>query len=526
MAATIIQEIMGTVPEQPNEWESEYFSMVTQSVSAATGIYQQSTERIVHVNSLFEKALGYRANEVAATPLLLEKIMSASQIPLVRTQIYELNKHPEGNFVNYSLTDAYGCTKSYCIYFSALLHNGQHYRDYFFCFLLAFPRNQALPFHSFESKNLFLGNFQQGNAGTFEILLSSGLVRCSQTTLLIFGLQENPNQDFIGAFIRRLNYDDYINAKKTLFIADPMPENFEFALRLTLPETTKILHCSGIVKCHPDGMAYKLLGTVRDVTAQKLIENDLNKKIVELNNTNKELEEFAYIASHDLLEPLRKITTFAGRLNEKYRSSLPDDGVEILQRTLASAENMRLLINDLLDFSRIPKTAQPFDSVNLNAVFRIVKSELELSIEETGTTIDCTQLPTIEAISSQMNQLFTNILTNAIKFRKEGTAPHIVIQATMASQNEKIKNGLPANSPYYEITFSDNGIGFEEEYATKIFQIFQRLHGKREFPGSGIGLAICKKIIEYHHGIIYAAGTPNVGAKFTVLLPALQPIKD
>jgi light-regulated signal transduction histidine kinase (bacteriophytochrome) len=222
-------------------------------------------------------------------------------------------------------------------------------------------------------------------------------------------------------------------------------------------------------------------------------------------------------------EPLRKITTFSDRLSEKYKAVLTGDGSMYLSRMTAAAENMRILINDLLEFSRISKTKLPFRNIDLNAVVQDVKSDLEVALEESGAVINSQRLPELEGIETQMKQLFTNILGNAVKFRKAGVAPVINIDAALLSRDESIKYELAPGITYYKIQVTDNGIGFEAEYATRIFQVFQRLHGKSEYPGTGIGLAICKKIVEYHQGLIYAESLPDAGARFVLVIPQNQP---
>jgi hypothetical protein len=188
---------------------------------------------------------------------------------------------------------------------------------------------------------------------------------------------------------------------------------------------------------------------------------------------------------------------------------------------IASAENMRTLINDLLEFSRVTKSAVPFGPVDLNGILKQVLSDLELTIEETGTVINASELPIVEAIATQMKQLFLNLVTNAIKFHKPGMPPAINITAKNISPDD-IPYGLDQTLDYCKINVADNGIGFEQEYASRIFQVFQRLHGKSEYPGSGIGLAICKKIVEFHNGIIYAESAPEAGATFSFILPLQQ----
>ena len=193
-----------------------------------------------------------------------------------------------------------------------------------------------------------------------------------------------------------------------------------------------------------------------------------------------------------------------------------------LDRMMVSAENMRMLIHNLLEFSRVTRHNEPFSTVGLDFVLRQVKNDLELVIEETGTKIEAGKLPEVDGSLSQLAQLFTNIIGNAIKFRKENGSPLIRVTAEKANADELVTHDLPANTAYHKISIADNGIGFEPEYAEKIFQIFQRLHGKSEYPGSGIGLAICKRIADNHKGAIYAESKEGEGAIFVILLPAQQ----
>ena len=268
--------------------------------------------------------------------------------------------------------------------------------------------------------------------------------------------------------------------------------------------------------------AEKIIGTTRDVTRLREYEKSLEENIRELNRSNAELEEFAYIASHDLQEPLRKLNTFSERLQLKYSDKLGTDGVLYLERIGAATDNMRNLIENLLDFSRIARSSRYFSVTNLSDLLKEVKVNLELKIEETGTVIIDTPLPAIEIVPTQIKQLFDNLIINSIKFKKEGVLPVIHIRCHPLSVPEKNSFNLKPDKIYYSIEIEDNGIGFEKEYAEKIFLIFQRLHGKSQYPGSGIGLAICKKIVENHNGIIFGNGNSENGAIFTVILPETQ----
>jgi PAS domain S-box-containing protein len=285
---------------------------------------------------------------------------------------------------------------------------------------------------------------------------------------------------------------------------------------------SKIVSTQAKVVTNAAGGPLKIVGITRDITRLRNFERDRDRSIRELNRSNKELEEFAYIASHDLQEPIRKISTFGERLKVKFTDKLGGDGALYLERIMASAENMRMLIDNLLEFSRTSRSSYAFESINLQDVIANVKTDLELKIEETNATIITSAFPRLEAVASEMKQLFNNLLSNAIKFRKPAIAPVIKITSDKISKIEKEEHHLPVDKEFFKIQVNDNGIGFEEEYADRIFQIFQRLHGKAEYPGSGIGLAICKKIVDNHNGIMYAESKPGSGATFVVILPEKQ----
>ena len=301
-------------------------------------------------------------------------------------------------------------------------------------------------------------------------------------------------------------------------------ENYihESTLTTKIGETKYLETYGKIIKNSEGNIVEKIIGTTRDVTRLREYEKSLEEKISELNRSNAELEEFAYIASHDLQEPLRKLNTFSERLQLKFSDKLGTDGVLYLERIGAATNNMRTLIENLLDFSRIARSSRYFSITNLSELLREVKIDLELKIEETGTVIIDTPLPSLEVVPTQIKQLFDNLIINSIKFKKAGELTVINIRSHPLSFLEKNSFNLKPDKNYYSIEIEDNGIGFEKEYAEKIFLIFQRLHGKSQYPGSGIGLAICKKIVENHKGIIFGNGNSENGAIFTVILPETQ----
>lgn len=321
------------------------------------------------------------------------------------------------------------------------------------------------------------------------------------------------------AWERRMAYQESI-LTKTL---DTNDDHYSWEYEITCANgTIKIIETFGKLIYDSSGTWIKSIGTTRDITKLHQYRHNLEEKVKDLDRSNKELEEFAYVASHDMNEPLRKITTFVERLETKHRNDLGTEGKLYLDRIAASVENMRLLIDTLLEFSRTARSTHPFEKVNLNTVLAEVKANLDLKIEESHTEITATDLPVIEAVRPQMKQLFDNLLNNSIKFRKPDHASKIIIKGERLSKKQQDELHLSADKNYYKITVTDNGIGFEPEYSERIFQVFQRLHGKAEYPGSGIGLAICKKITDHHKGIIFATGLPDDGSTFTVILPERQ----
>ncbi len=260
------------------------------------------------------------------------------------------------------------------------------------------------------------------------------------------------------------------------------------------------------------------IATYHDITESERHAQALQDHALRLETSNKELQEFAYVASHDLQEPLRKIEAFSDRLIRKYGKTLPEDGQMFVDRMQNAAGRMRHLINALLSYSRVTTTKNQFVQTDVGWVLEEVLSDLQIRIEEAKGEIKIGKLPVIEADPVQMRQLLQNLLSNALKFRKAGRPPVIEISAEIRPPQSAIEHP----SGWLALSIRDNGIGFDNAYKDQIFKIFQRLHGRTEYEGTGIGLATCRKIVDRHSGTIDADGRVDAGATFTVMLPVAR----
>ncbi|MBE0501521.1 MAG: HAMP domain-containing protein [Desulfuromonadales bacterium] len=244
-----------------------------------------------------------------------------------------------------------------------------------------------------------------------------------------------------------------------------------------------------------------------EVEQRKQVELNLNRAMSDLKKSNQDLEQFAYVASHDLQEPLRTITSYLQLLERRYREHLDSDALEFIDYIVEAASRMKSQINDLLDYSRVGRNDVSFVDVDLNQIVHKVIRQNHIYIQENGATLQVGTLPTVQGIPAQLTQLFQNLINNAIKFHRKGTPPLIRINAERTED-------------HWNITVADNGIGIEPEYLEKIFIIFQRLHSMVDYPGTGIGLALCKRIVENHDGSIGVTSTPGAGSIFNIKLNA------
>jgi len=361
--------------------------------------------------------------------------------------------------------------------------------------------------------------------GTFEIDLLKNTIIWSEGMYVLFGYNPETDKDKfeINESLYKKHLFDGEFESYTSRSSEEMERNgsgvWQYQI-LTNTNEVKQLETFGKLVRDANGLPIRVIGTTRDVTKIIKYEHELQRKIAELKRSNMDLEDFAYIASHDMHEPLRKVHSFADRLRSKYSGSLEEEAIGYLDRILGATQSARLMIDGLMEFSRLSRNEFWFEKADIKELVKEVLNDLELKIEETNATIDVKEFPELEVIRVQIKQLFSNIILNAIKFKKTDVLPVISITSKKLMRAEVSELNLDSNMDYYRLMIKDNGIGFEEEYAETIFQMFQRLNSKSEYPGSGIGLALCKKIAENHQGTIQASSNSGEGTVISVVLPS------
>lgn len=368
--------------------------------------------------------------------------------------------------------------------------------------------------------------------------VEKNIVTWTDATLQVFGREGTSKEITYEDYLRRVHPEDrqYVHNRIDEALNTGDLKSFYFRSQLQ-DGSVRIILAKGKVITDDTGKVVKMVGTVQDITDQKNTEQELLLKSQKLEATNVELQKFAYIASHDLREPLRKIITFGSMLEREYGDAIEEKGNMYLDKMTSSALRMQKLIDDILDYSKLTVNEMKHTRVNLNDVIDHVLSDMEGTILSTGAILKVDALPGTEGNASQLRQLFQNLISNAIKFSRPGTRPELYIHAQvltasalpdqlMKSDHYRfsiVSDTFNESQQFCKIYIEDNGIGFDEAYLDNIFLIFQRLHDKNSYEGTGVGLAICKKVTDLHNGFITANSRPGEGTTFIVILPLTQP---
>ncbi|MGO4920203.1 sensor histidine kinase [Maribacter spongiicola] len=358
------------------------------------------------------------------------------------------------------------------------------------------------------------------NIGSFRWNLSKKEVKYSDNVYRLFGYDPNEFDDKYDRLLSFLHPNDVQKVKSSFKESKKHKTKSDLVFRI-YTKSSELRYMNTIGEYYQKDGNWYMVGVIRDVTKEIEGESKLQIKNSELKRTNADLEAFNRVASHDLQEPLRKIQMFVSRLDEEEQGRLSNRSLGYLAKIKSSSDRMRSLINNLLAYSKVDELIEQPKRVDLNDVLNNVLEDLGELINDLNAEIDATSLPVVNGIQFQLEQLFANLIGNSLKYVKEGVQPHIKIKSSVISGSKSSEDSLLPNINYVKLQFIDNGIGFEKKYQEKIFQIFQRLHGKTEFSGTGLGLSICKKIVQSHNGSIVAKGELNKGAEFTVYLPTL-----
>ncbi len=360
---------------------------------------------------------------------------------------------------------------------------------------------------------VLLENAQRiGQMGSWSFDVASGRLLWSDATCALYGVATEAFRGTVEHFYEFIVAEDRPIVRDASAQANAGQPYVEVEYRIRRPDgTLRWMFERGVIEFDAAGRPVRHLGMVMDITERQEARQALQRSLDALGRRNRELQEFAYVASHDLQEPLRKIRTFSELLTTRHQEQLDDSARNYLDRMNRAAARMQKLIDDLLEYSRVATGNRPSAQVDLATICREVLADLEARIEATQARIHVAELPTIVADAVQMRQMFQNLLANALKFCDKERIPEIRISC---------ESSMLGDEPAVLLQFCDNGIGFDPRFAEKIFEPFQRLHSRSEHEGTGMGLAIVRRLVERHGGGISAIGEPGVGARFSVILPA------
>jgi signal transduction histidine kinase len=356
-----------------------------------------------------------------------------------------------------------------------------------------------------ERLNLAL---KASGVGTWNLDVADNRISLDEFANPLFGY---PAGEYVAAFdlfLTMIHRDDRSRVEREMRDVARAGGSFESSFRVVWPDgIVRDLSARGKAIPGADLTLTRMTGVFWDNTERKLAEARLTRLLMELERSNKELELFAYVASHDLQEPLRMVSSYTQLLERRYSDKLDDDAREFIGYAVDGANRMQRLINDLLEFSRVGTRGKPLARTDVTEVLDNVCVNLRVAIEETGALLTRDRMPVVPADAGQLGQLLQNLVGNGIKFRNGG--------------HPRVHVGAVEREHHWEFSVRDNGIGIEQQYFDRIFVIFQRLHSKGDYPGTGIGLALCKRIVERHGGKIWVESKPDEGSTFFFTIPKL-----
>jgi PAS domain S-box-containing protein len=359
-----------------------------------------------------------------------------------------------------------------------------------------------------ESQDRLHLALRASGVGTWNLDIGDNRITLDEFANPLFGYPAGEYTAAFDLFLEMIHRGDRARVEQEIRDASSIGGGYESSFRVVWPDgTLRDLSARGKVIRAPGRTDTRLTGVCWDITERKLAEARLNRLLAELERSNKELELFAYVASHDLQEPLRMVSSYTQLLERRYSDKLDEDAREFIGYAVDGANRMQRLINDLLDFSRVSTRGKPIERTDVAEVLAHVRANLSLAIEEAGARVTADQMPVVSADAGQLGQLVQNLVGNGLKFRNGG--------------HPEVHVGAVESEHHWEFSVRDNGIGIEQQYFDRIFVIFQRLHTKGDYPGTGIGLALCKRIVERHGGKIWVESKAGEGSTFYFTIPKL-----
>ncbi|MFT4032876.1 MAG: ATP-binding protein [Siphonobacter sp.] len=481
------------------------------------------TGELIYINDRVYDLIGYTSEELKTLgPAYLSTLLSQKSVDYHKKQLRKL-RDQSSDFIEYEISVRDKNNSIRIVRARVTIFRWEAGKPIECIGIAEDVTEQRAPYHRLlQQQEMFTITEDVFHFGSWEKDMRTGRLTCSDGLYKILGYtKENfpVDSDEYTSLFEFL--DEPNNALLSQAVQQSIEKKHSFQLEhnvLIQNGQEKILIIIGRPVTDESGKVILLVGSIADITILRNYESALRHKIEELQRSNGELEQFAYAASHDLQEPLRKISAFIGRLHQRLGSDLSEDIEDYIRRTLQAVDRMRTLIDGLLLLSRVTRQGQERGPVSLEIVLKEVIEDFDSKIAEKHADIQVGLMPIVEGVDVQVRQLFSNLLGNSLKFTDSSRSPVIRIQSRKLNASEIRPYGLRYQDKWVEVTVEDNGIGFDPQYSDRIFQVFQRLNGRSEYEGTGIGLALCKKIVENLGGIIEAQGKPGEGASFRIIL--------
>jgi PAS domain S-box-containing protein len=491
------------------EQESHFSRNIIQTSPGITFVYDALEHREIFITGKVQEVMGFTPDEILAMPNLLAAVCHPDDLPVVAAFMEALQQDKTGkaHHADYRFKKkdgSYAWLRCYAVVYK---HDeaGNATEILGVSYDITREKQTALALEKREKQ--LLEAQQIGQIGSYEWDLVNDTAETSPQVSAIF---EAGSSQKLDVMMQRVNPQDQQKLRDALDSA-MKTGIYECEYRYKAPSGEKIIDSKGVVSFNANGKPLSLVGTIQDVTVRRLVEKELDARRAELERSNEALEQFAYAASHDLKEPLRKIILFSEMIEQQDGATLSKNSNTSLQKINAAAHRLQHLVEGVLSYSTINNETGNKVPCSLQELLQHVKNNLELSIKESGAVIETDTLPELEGYPLQLERLFQNLLSNSIKFARPGTPPVINIHHSFAHDAGGARSLI--------IDYRDNGIGFSNDHSHTIFNVFKRLHSRHEYEGSGVGLATCKKILAGHGGDIVAEGKPGEGARFIMTFP-------